>query len=192
MSRTIPIERSDQVFLFDFTNPDSDTDGWTESSDTVRQPGKSKATLVIQDAQLFRRAIFFALLNPQPNGAGFAGVNRQTSFNLEQFSTLDLKLRAQGQFTQFKIVLRHHGQAGDSAPAYEQFFQAPTSDQLETVVLPLSDFKPYYRGQPLNDTELLDLSDITSFGIQFFGGVYSPVKQSGPATLEIDWIKATV
>lgn len=42
----------------------------------------------------------------------------------------------------------------------------------------------------MNNNETLDLSQITSLGIQMYGGVYQPVKQKGPATLEIDWIKA--
>ena len=35
---------------------------------------------------MFQRAIFFALLNPQPNGAGFVGVYTNTT-NMNQFST---------------------------------------------------------------------------------------------------------
>merc|ERR1712071_367946 len=65
---------SSDVSLFDFTTPGADVGGWIESSDTVRVPGKSKALMVLQKARLFQRAVFFALLNPQPNGAGFAGI----------------------------------------------------------------------------------------------------------------------
>lgn len=55
--------------------------------------------------------------------------------------------------------------------------------------LPFSDFKAYYRGKRVNN-ETLDLSQVSSIGIQMYGGVYQVVKQKGPATLEIDWIKA--
>ena len=49
-----------------------------EYSDTVRGAGMSKATLTLQSLTkdiigVEQRAVFFALLNPQPNGAGFAG-----------------------------------------------------------------------------------------------------------------------
>ena len=47
-----------------------------------REPGKSKASFVLQKSRLFQRAIFFALLNPQPNGAGFAGVKTNLSLDL--------------------------------------------------------------------------------------------------------------
>ena len=59
--------------LFDFAKMQELT-GWIESSDTVRSQGMSKANLVLQKSPTFQRAIFFTLLNPQPNGAGFAGM----------------------------------------------------------------------------------------------------------------------
>ena len=39
-------------------------------SDTVRTVGLSKADFTLVQSQAVRRAVFFALLNPQPNGAG--------------------------------------------------------------------------------------------------------------------------
>ena len=68
-------------FLFDFTTM-SDVNDWYEVSDTVREVGKSKATLVLQKTRKFQRAIFFTLLNPQSNGACFAGVNFDGNFDL--------------------------------------------------------------------------------------------------------------
>ena len=47
-----------------------------------REPGKSKASFVLQKSRLFQRAIFFALLNPQPNGAGFAVVKTNLTLDL--------------------------------------------------------------------------------------------------------------
>ncbi len=180
------------AILFDFTSNDADVSGWIESSDTVRKPGMSKAVIAIQKTQLFQRAVFFALLNPQPNGAGFAGVRHPVRFDLSRFSSLELKVRGQGLTTHFKVVLKHHNEVGDGSPSYEQFFTAPR-DNMQTIVLPLFNFKPYWRGQPLNDTtDPLDTTNITSLGIQFYGGVYEQDKQSGPATLEIDWIKASI
>jgi hypothetical protein len=180
-----------EVLLFDFTAPDADVSGWVESSDTVRQPGMSKAAIVLQKSQLFQRAVFFGLLNPQPNGAGFAGVRHSTDFDLSKFSSVEVKLRGQGNNKNFKLYLKHHGEVGDASPSYENFFQAP-ANEFQVLSLPLSDFKPYWRGQQLPDAEPLDTTSITSVGIQFYGGVYEEGKQSGPSTLEIDWIKAKV
>merc|ERR1712156_919643 len=65
-----------EIILFDFTNENitKDVSDWYEVSDTVRTVGMSKATIVLQKTQVFRRAVLFALLNPQPNGAGFANL----------------------------------------------------------------------------------------------------------------------
>lgn len=67
-------------------------------------------------------------------------------------------------------------------------FQGP-KDEFAVRDLAFSEFKAYYRGKRVSN-ETLDISQISSIGIQMYGGVYQPVKQKGPATLEIDWIKA--
>lgn len=58
--------------------------------------------------------------------------------------------------------------------------------------LPFTDFKPYSRGKALDPdtTPPLDQTDITSIGLQMFGGVYSSIKQHGTSSLEIDAITA--
>lgn len=58
--------------------------------------------------------------------------------------------------------------------------------------LSFTDFKPYSRGKPLDPdtTPPLDRTDITSIDLQIFGGVYSPIKQHGTSSLEIDSIIA--
>jgi hypothetical protein len=150
----------------------------------------SKAAILLQKAQLFQRAIFFALLNPQPNGAGFAGVRTSVDFDLSGFSSIKMKVRGQGQATNFKITLKHHGEVGDGSPSYEHFFTA--TQEFQELNFPLNEFKPYWRGQPLQNAEPLDSTNITSFGFQLYGGVYEEHKQSGPATLEIDWVKGTI
>lgn len=107
--------------LFDFTSTPS-VDNWTEISDTVRTVGKSKATLVLQKTQEFQRAVFFTLLNPQPNGAGFAGVRTLVKLDLSSYSNIELICRAQGQNNNYKVVLRHEGLHTDEDVTYEQIF----------------------------------------------------------------------
>lgn len=85
----------DGLLLFDFTKL-SNLDGWREESDTVREVGKSKAVFELQKTRLFQRGIFFTLLNPQENGAGFAGVRTSTKFDLSQYEKIVLYARAQG------------------------------------------------------------------------------------------------
>lgn len=109
------------MMLFDFTNAQS-VDDWRETSDTVRTVGKSKAALVLQISQLFQRAILFTLLNPQPNGAGFAGVRKSTNLDLSSFKNIEIACRGQGENSHYKISLRHRGENSDEDLSYEQFF----------------------------------------------------------------------
>ncbi|CAG9784491.1 unnamed protein product [Diatraea saccharalis] len=186
------IYRSDAMvaeqYLFDFTKSDG-VDIWQEQSDTVRDVGMSKAVFVLHQNLGFRRAIFFALLNPQPNGAGFAGIRAIKRFNLTGHTMLQIRCRGQGQYNGYKMVLRHKDLNDEPNYSFEQNFQAP-KDEFEVKNLLFTDFKAYYRGKRVNNNETLDTSQISSLGIQVYGGVYQPVKQKGPATLEIDWIKA--
>lgn len=100
-----------------------------EISDTGRDIGKSKGVLVEQKSQQFQRAIFFSLLNPQPNGAGFAGVSyRKKSFDLNSFTGLKLSVRAQGENFVYKVTLRHHNEESSLQPSYENFFEVKTID----------------------------------------------------------------
>lgn len=172
--------------LFDFTTVEN-VDNWREISDTVRTVGKSKAVLALQTTQVFQRAIFFTLLNPQPNGAGFAGIRTMTNLNLSNFENIEINCRGQGNNSHYKIVLRHKGLHSNEDITYEQFFMAPMSDiDFSTVTLPLVNFKPYYRGREVPDAEPLDTANITMLGLQVFGGVYLPKKQKGVSALEVE------
>lgn len=180
-----------RMTLFDFTKMDN-VDDWQEISDTVRTVGKSKATLVLQKTQVFQRAVFFTLLNPQPNGAGFAGVRTPTNLNLSDYEKIEITCRGQGNNSHYKAVLRHKGRSSNEDISYEQYFDAPMSnDQFSTISLGLDNFKPYYRGREIPDAEPLDVKNITMFGLQVYGGVYLPIKQSGVSSLEIETITAS-
>lgn len=188
---------SDPLVLFDFTSPDvteEDLAGWVESSDTVREPGMSKAAIVLQKSQLFQRAVMFALLNPQPNGAGFAGVRANIS-GLDQFREREgflMQVRCQGQLAHWKIVLRNKEDllGSVSLVTYERMFNLdPSSTEVQQISAPFAEFKAYYRGKPVENAPPLDLEKVGSFGLQAYGGVYEAEKQSGVGSLELDWVK---
>ena len=111
--------------LFDFTTIPELT-GWVESSDTVRPQGMSKASFVLQKTQAYQRAVLFTLLLAQPNGAGFAGVNFDGAWNLEDHGALWIKGRGHGDAKMYKINLRHKGQRGDGS--YQAIFKV--SDEM--------------------------------------------------------------
>ena len=160
-----------------------------EVSDTVRVPGKSKATLVLQKTKEFQRAIFFALLNPQPDGACFAGMKLAGNFDLSSSIGLEIRMRSQAQnLNQWKIVLSTSA-TSDRFSSYEQVFEVENGADFDSALLFFADFHQYINGTVRPDEITLDTKDITSIGIQAFGGVYEDFKQFGPATLELDYIK---
>ncbi|XP_008553447.1 uncharacterized protein LOC103575436 [Microplitis demolitor] len=184
--------KGNKLSLFDFTTA-SNVNSWTEISDTVRTQGMSKAVLTLQKTQLFQRGIFFTLLNPQPNGAGFAGVRIPVNWDLSEYNNIEIKCRAQGHNEHYKLVLRHKGLAANEDISYEQTFDVSlTNTEFTTISLPLKNFKPYYRGREIPNGDPLDTANITMFGLQLYGGVYSPFKQYGVSALEVETITAAI
>lgn len=175
---------------------------WFESSDTVRQPGMSKATLTLQKLNkefigVDQRAIFFALLNPQPNGAGFAGMKRwlnQIDFTdvttTSENQGVRLICRAQG-LTHWKVIFYHNMENVDPKVTYESFFDATSTSEFNEIKLDFESFQAYSRGRPV-DTEALDRNNIAGIGLQTYGGVYSVDHQNGPGALEIESIVVTL
>lgn len=88
----------------------------------MRTVGKSKATLVLQTTDLFQNAVFFTLLQPQPNGAGFAGVRIPVTLDLSDYRKIAIRCRSVGENSRYKIVLRHNGQISNSDTTYEHIF----------------------------------------------------------------------
>jgi len=197
--RSLKMTPKDGTMLFDFTDPaifgEEQAASWWESSDTVRSAGMSKAVFSLQRSIRFQRAVFFALINPQPNGAGFAGVKSNITFSEEHLQAkpqgILLKLRGQGQLLHWKVVLTNSDQLGlPLLYTYEHKFalHSLNNDEMEEVHLPLTEFAAFFRGQQVEDAPPLDLTKIGAFGLQTFGGVYDNFKQSGAGALEIDSI----
>jgi len=197
--RSLKMTSKDGTMLFDFTDPaifgEEQAASWWESSDTVRSAGMSKAVFSLQRSIRFQRAVFFALINPQPNGAGFAGVKSNITFSEEHLQAkpqgILLKLRGQGQLLHWKVVLTNSDQLGlPLLYTYEHKFalHSLNNDEMEEVHLPLTEFAAFFRGQQVEDAPQLDLTKIGAFGLQTFGGVYDNFKQSGAGALEIDSI----
>ena len=150
----------------------------------------SKAVFSLQKSKMFQRAIMFALINPQPNGAGFAGMKTDITFSAEEKDGILLQLRGQGDLKYWKVVLTDSQFLGlTKLYTYEAKFTVNLdSSESETVRLPFSDFKAFYRGQEVPDAPQMDLQKIGAFGLQTFGGVYDQFKQNGVGSLEIDFV----
>ena len=77
----------------------------------------------MQKTRQFQQGIFFVLLNPQPNGACFAGMNFDGDFNLENYSGFEFKFKAQASdIKSWKIVLKTSDSI-DRFTSYQQDFE---------------------------------------------------------------------
>ena len=153
----------------------------------------SKAAFTLQKSRLFQRAVFFALLNPQPNGAGFAGIKTNLTLDLDKTGVAEgllLQLGAQGNLEFWKVVMTNSEFSGQTAPyTYEAKFRVTQDHKdFQMINIPFTDFQAYYRGALVPDAPPLKLEKIGVFGLQSFGGVYDEYKQSGVGSLEIDFI----
>ncbi|CAH8530255.1 unnamed protein product [Schistosoma turkestanicum] len=170
--------------LFNFTDSQTTLEKWIEVSDTVRPEGRSKATLVQHIGFNYRSALFFYLLNPQPSGACFAGVDYVLdTWNLSNYTGIMIDLHRQGQNSNFKLIF--YGDCSEifTCPSYESFFE--TSGERQQISLPFTDFAAYFRGERKYDSPPLNLTQLSRFGIQAYGGVFAPKKQFGPGSIEI-------
>ena len=209
----------EKIFNFnsesEFSN--EDIQAWYESSDTVRlvnfrlsrgifyllifsvphnidvprNAGMSKAVFSLQKSPMFQRAVMFAMINPQPNGAGFAGV--KTNLSLAGHDGKEgvlLRVRGQGALQHWKVVLTDSEFLGlTKLYTYEAKFAVNLgSEEFQTIELPFSEFKAFYRGQEVPDAPVMDLKKIGAFGLQTFGGVYDEFKQRGAGSLELDFV----
>ncbi|KAF2897645.1 hypothetical protein ILUMI_08530 [Ignelater luminosus] len=178
-----------QFLIVDFNNNDNVTE-WREQSDTLTKSGMSKAALVLLETGLSRRAVFFTLLNAQPNGGGFAGVETDMQLNLSNYNSIALRVRGQGKNKGYKFILKHKSGKNEDRLEYCHLFEVPFGDYT-VVKLPLKQFKPYFKNKLVNQTEPLKLNEITSIGLRMYGSdPSSQKKQSGVSSLEMDWIIA--
>ena len=109
------------IFL-DFTTMEN-VDSWYEQSDTVRVPGKSKASLVLQKTQIFQRGIFFVLLNPQLDGSCFAMMKIDGNFDLSGYKGFQLLFKSQSASLQKWKISMETNASKDRFSNYEQQFE---------------------------------------------------------------------
>ena len=87
----------------------------------------------MQKTRQFQKGIFFVLLNPQPNGACFAGINFDGNFNLENYSGFEFKFKAQASdIKSWKIVLKTSDSI-DRFTSYQQDFEVCTYSKVSII-----------------------------------------------------------
>ncbi|RTG82324.1 uncharacterized protein DC041_0011972 [Schistosoma bovis] len=181
---------SGNLTMFNFTDPETFLfEDWIEVSDTFRVEGRSIAALVPHTAYNYQSAVFFYLLNPQPDGSGFAGIDYiLDTWDLSKYTGVVIDLHRQGENSNFKLIFYGNCSELLTCQSYESFFE--TSGEREQIELPFSTFAPYFRGEPKPDSPPLDLTQLSRFGIQVYGGIFASRKQSGPGSIDIFTISA--
>ena len=82
-----------------------------------------QATLVLQKTQLFQRAIFFSLLNPQPDGSCFAMMKIDGKFDFSGYKGFQILFKSQSASLQnWKLTLDTDAST-DRFSTYEQQFE---------------------------------------------------------------------
>lgn len=168
LDRSVGAPAAESV-IFDFSK-DADLRGW-EIEDDVVMGGRSEGKFSINDEG---HAVFSGNVSLENNG-GFSSLQRYFGpLDVSRFRTVHIRLKGDGKAYQFLVEAsrsdRHYY-------AYE--FQ--TGTDWQTVKIPLSDMKPFFRGDRL---------DIPNFPGREMAQVRLMVanKKAEPFRLEVDKI----
>lgn len=164
---------------------------FTASDDRVR--GGSSQSFLSPSATLETARFHGVLDTTTLGGAGFASqrtVTTSTVWDLSAFSGIELDV-ARGDGKRYtlnlKTVLPHKMDNGRDASTLEYAFSFTASEKGSKIYATWADFKPFYRGKPVEDAEPLDTSKILRWSLMmrsFFE------EQSGPFNLILRSIKA--
>lgn len=155
--------------ITDFTNLAAQK--WEIVNDGV-MGGQSESSFQINEKG---NAVFIGSISLENNG-GFASVRNHESLNLEGFKSLRLHVKGDGNRYCFRLRTADNG--GVHYFSYDYRFETEAERWMD-VDLPLSDFRPFFRGNPLKDVPPMDLSKIRLYGFLISD------RQEGPFRLEV-------
>ncbi|KAL1451733.1 hypothetical protein WDU94_006083 [Cyamophila willieti] len=115
------------------------------------------------------------------------GAKAKVQFNLSKYDRIVMYGRGVGSFAGYKMVLRHEGKHDKHHPQYEQHFITKPMDHV--MELPLSKFKPMYKGYFVKDAPPLNKANITQMEMLVTRD-NKEGKLEDTARLELEWMKA--
>lgn len=165
----MPDSASQEICINDFSN--LAVQKWEIVNDDV-MGGLSESNFQINEDG---HAVFLGNISLENNG-GFASVRNNASLNLEEFNCLRLRVKGDGKQYSFRLWTGE----GDKTHrfSYDMRFDTDAGSWME-VILPFSEFHPFFRGVPVMDVPSLDLSNIHQYGFMISD------KQQGEFRLEI-------
>lgn len=135
---------------------------------------RSSITLTQEDTGLFTGELSLE------NNGGFASVRAMVdSPDLSDYVGLEIRLRGDGRTYQLRL---RQNERTDGL-AYRAMFKTQ-NDKWLTVRIPFEEFVPTFRGRIIEDAPPLDPTHIHQVGLMIAD------KESGPFSLEIDFIQA--
>lgn len=172
----------DAKMIIDFTKKVENLIIVTDSTERVQ--GLSNASITFQDSHNNKSHFFYAHLEPQPNGAAFAGfkVKRQLDFSSNHQISITLKnLIEKSISSQLVITTKDSDIVGFT---YKSDFILDES-RLVKIDIPFNHFEANRRGEPYPSAPEIDLKNITSIGIRIIGRADVNLRQKGVFALQL-------
>jgi monofunctional biosynthetic peptidoglycan transglycosylase len=161
-----------ETVIFDF-NSSSTSGKWTTVNDVVMGGVSSSKFVIIEDGT----ATFSGTVSPDNNG-GFASARASLINEFKDFEGAIIRVKGDGNI----YSLRFRTDINFDGISYQAKFKTELGEWKEYKI-PLSDFKPTFRGKILSDKPKLESKNIKQIGILIAD------KQFGKFELNIDWIK---
>ncbi|UCH65852.1 MAG: CIA30 family protein [Ignavibacterium sp.] len=165
------IMNSDKV-IFNFDSPETSGD-WTTVNDVV-MGGVSESRFEINSDST---ATFSGTVLPDNNG-GFASARTYLESEFDGFEGTIIRVKGDGNI----YNLRFRTDNNFDGMSYQAKFKTDAREWKEYKI-PLSDFKPTFRGRTLSNKPKLESKNMKQIGILIAD------KQFGRFELNIDWIK---
>ena len=161
-----------QTVIFNFNSPTTSGE-WTAVNDVV-MGGVSNSQFEINEDST---AKFSGTVSPDNNG-GFASARATLLNEFKDFEGATIRVMGDGNI----YSLRFRTDINFDGISYQAKFKTELGEWKECKI-PLSDFKPTFRGKILSDKPKLESKNIKQIGILIAD------KQFGKFELNIDWIK---
>lgn len=163
---------NDDAIILNFDSPS--TSGEWVTVDDVVMGGVSNSIFIINPDGI---ATFSGTVSPENNG-GFASARTSIENEFKDYKGAVIRVKGDGNI----YSLRFRTDENFDEISYQAKFKTEAGEWKEYKI-PLSDFKPTYRGNTLPDKPKLESKNIKQIGILIAN------KQFGKFKLQVDWVK---
>lgn len=160
-----------EKLIFDFNSPPT-SGNWTTINDVVMGGVSQSKFEIRQDGT----ATFSGTVSPDNNG-GFASARASIQGEFKDYKEVIIRVKGDGNI----YSLRFRTDNNFDGISYQAKFKTEANEWKEYKI-PLSEFKPTFRGNTLSNKPKLESKDIRQIGVLIAD------KQYGKFELTLDWI----